>query len=141
MEPYAPPPWSVILVMKRLAWDAIITGEKTLEIREQRLKSQRYLVGRHGKIWGSLVLEPGRVIQTDEEWRALLPSHCWHVDKRPYKQTYAMSLGKVESFTTSIGYATKRGQQSIAKYRPPDCSEEEGVRARVGSRKRPSAAL
>ena len=58
------------------------------------------------------------VIQTDEEWRALLPSHCWHVDKRPYKKTYALTLGKVESFTTSLGYATKRGQNSMAKYRP-----------------------
>ena len=119
MEPYAPPPWSVILVMKRLDWDAIIAGEKTLEIREQRLRSKRYLVGRQGKIWGSLVLEPGRVIQTDEEWRALLPSHCWHVDKRPYKQTYAMSLKQVESFTTSLGYAPMKGQRGIAKYRPP----------------------
>ena len=84
MEPYAPPSWSVILVM----------------------------------IWGTLMLEPGQVIQTDEEWRALLPSHCWHVDQRPYKQTYAMSLVKVESFTTSIGYATIKGQRNIAKYRP-----------------------
>ena len=39
-------------------------------------------------------------------------------DKRPYKKTYALSLGKVESFTTSLEYATKRGQNSIAKYRP-----------------------
>ena len=132
---------SWILVMTRLYWDRIMAGEKTLEIRNKRLKPKRYLVGRQGEIWGTLVLEPGQVIQTDEEWRALLPSHCWHVDKRPYKQTYAMSLGKVESFTTSIGYATKMGQQSIAKYRPPDCSGEEGVRARVGGRKRPSAAL
>ena len=118
MEPYAPPPWSVILVMKRLYWNRTIAGEKTLEIRNKPLKPKRYLVGRQGEIWGTLMLEPGQVIQTDEEWRALLPSHCWHVDQRPYKQTYAMSLVKVESFTTSIGYATIKGQRNIAKYRP-----------------------
>ena len=118
MQPYAPPAWYVILVMKRLAWDAIITGEKTLEIREQRLKSQRYLVGRHGQIWGSLVLEPGRVIETDEEWRALLLCHGWHIDKRPYKQTYALPIKHVESFTTPLEYAPMKGQRGIAKYRP-----------------------
>ena len=42
MEPYAPPP---------------------LKIRNKRLKTKRYLVGRQGKIWGTLVLEPGKVIQ------------------------------------------------------------------------------
>ena len=119
MEPYAPPSWSVILVMKRLYWNRIIAGEKTLEIRNKPLKPKRYLVGRQGEIWGTLVLEPGKVIQTDEEWRALLPSHCWHVDKRPYKQTYAMSLKQVESFTTSLAYAPMKGQRGIAKYRPP----------------------
>ena len=118
MEPYAPPPWSVILVMKRLDWDAIITGEKTLEIREQRLRSKRYLVGRQGKIWGSLVLEPGRGIETDEEWRALLLCHGWHIDKRPYKKTYALPIKNVESFTTPLEYAPMKGQRGIAKYRP-----------------------
>ena len=117
MEPYAPPAWSVILVMKRLSWDRIIAGEKTLEIRFKPLKPKRYLVGREGEIWGTLVVGPVLVIQTDEEWRALLPSHCWHVDKRPYKKTYALTLGKIESFTASIGYATPRGQPGITKYR------------------------
>ena len=118
MQPYAPPAWYVILVMKRLDWDAIITGEKTLEIREQRLKSQRYLVGRHGQIWGSFVLEPGRVIETDEEWRALLLCHGWHIDKRPYKKTYALPIKNVESFSTPLEYAPMKGQRGIAKYRP-----------------------
>ena len=150
MEPYTPPAQSVILLMKRLYWDRIIAGEKTLEIRPKLYKPKRYLVGGQGEIWGTFVLGPGQVIETDEEWRALLSSHCWHVDKRPYKKTYAMSLGKVEAFTTSIGYATRMGQQSIARYRPPDYSEESDVRARgeesdvrarVRSHKRPSAAL
>ena len=136
MEPYAPPALSVILVMKRLSWDRIVAGEKTLEIKHKPLKPKRYLVGRGGEIWGTLVVGPVLVIQTDEEWRALLPSHCWHVDKRPYKKTYALTLGKIESFTTSIGYATPRGQPSITKYRAPDCGKQAGVSARLGSRPR-----
>ena len=134
MEPYTPPAESVILLMKRLYWDRIIAGEKTLEIREQRLRSKRYLVGRGGELWGTLVVGPVSVIRTDEEWRALLPLHCWHVDKRPYKKTYALMLCKIESFTTSIGYAIRRGASSITKYRAPDCGKQAGVSARFGWR-------
>ena len=122
IPPYEPPSWKVILLMRRNAWDAIITGEKTLEIREQRLKSQCYLVGRHGQIWGSLVLEPGQVIETDEEWRALLQCHGWHIDTRPYKKTYALPIKNVESFSSPLEYAPVKGQRGIAKYRPlPKC--------------------
>ena len=98
------------------------------------MKPKRYLVGRQGEIWGTLVVGPVLVIQTDEEWRALLPSHCWHVDKRPYKKTYALTLGKIELFTTSIEYPTPRGQSSITKYRAPDCGKQAGVSARLGWR-------
>ena len=134
MEPYAPPALSVILVMKRLSWDRIVAGEKTLEIKNQPLKPKRYLVGRGGELWGTLVVGPVLVIRTDEEWRALLPLHCWHVDKRPYKKTYALMLCKIESFTTSIGYATRRGASSTTKYRAPARGKQAGVSARFGWR-------
>ena len=147
MEPYTPPAQSIILLMKRLYWDRIILGEKTLEIRCKFYKPMRYFVGGRGEIWGTIVLGQGQVIETDDEWRALLSSHCWFVDKRPYKKTCAMPLEQVEAFTKSIGYATRRGQQSIARYRPLNNSEEAAhgeqshVRGRVRSHKRPSAAL
>ena len=56
-----------------------------------------------------------------------------------------MPLEEVETFTKSIAYATRRGQQSTARYRPLNNSEEAAhgeqadVRGRVRSRKRPSA--
>ena len=83
MEPYPPPAQSVILLMKRLYWDRIIAGEKTLEIRCKLYKPKSYFVAGRGEIWGTIVLGQGQVIETDGEWHALLSSHCWFVDKRP----------------------------------------------------------
>ena len=131
MEPYAPPACSIILIMSRFSWDLIIAGEKSLVIRSKPLKPKRYLIGRDGEIWGTLVVGPVFEIKTDVTWRALLPSHCWYVAKRPYKKTYALTLSNVESFTTSLGYATRRGQNNMAKYRPAPlvpCSTCEPVR-------------
>ena len=134
IEPYVPPASSVILVMKRVSWDRIVAGKKTLEIKGKPLKPKRYPVGRGGELWGTLVVGPVLVIRTDEEWRALLPLHCWDVEKRPYKKTYALMLCKIESFTTSIRYATQRGQSSITKYRAPAYAKQAGVSARFGWR-------
>ena len=118
MEPYEPPACSIILIMSRFSWDLIIAGEKSLLIRSKSLKPKRYLIGRAGEIWGTLVIGTVFEIKTDVNWRALQSSHCWYVAKRPYKKTYALTLGNFESFTTSLGYATRRGQNIMAKYRP-----------------------
>ena len=133
--------------MKRVFWERIIVGEKTLEIRCKCFKPMKYFVGARGEIWGSIVLGQGQEIDSDDKWQTLISSHCWFVDKRPYKKTCAMPLQEVEVFTKSIAYATRRGQQSTARYRPLNNSEEAAhgeqshVRARVRSQKRPSAAL
>ena len=156
MEPYTPQAESVILLMKRLYWERIILGEKTLEIRCKFYKPMRYFVGERGEIWGSIVLGQGQEIDSDDKWQTLISSHCWFVDKRPYKKTCAMPVEEVQLFTKSLAYATRRGQQSTAKYRPVDGNteashgeqadeaahgEQADVRGRVRSRKRPSAAL
>ena len=156
MEPYTPHAESVILLMKRVYWERIIVGEKTLEIRCKCFKPMRYFVGERGEIWGSIVLGQGQEIDSDDDWQTLLSSHCWFVDKRPYQKTCAMPIEEVELFTKSLAYATRRGQQSTAKYRPVDATneashgeqtdeathgEQADARDDVRIRKRPSAAL
>ena len=86
MEPYTPPAQSVILLMKRLYWDRIIAGEKTLEIRCKLYKPKRYFVGGRGEIWGTIVLGQGQVIETDDEWHTLAGSKTRICDvyRRPY---------------------------------------------------------
>ena len=156
MEPYTPHAESVILLMKRVYWERIIVGEKTLEIRCKCFKPMKYFVGARGEIWGSIVLGQGQEIDSDDDWQTLLSSHCWFVDKRPYQKTCAMPIEEVELFTKSLAYATRRGQQSTAKYRPVDANneashgeqtdeathgEQADARDDVRIRKRPSAAL
>ena len=119
VEPYEPFLHATVLLLERQYWDRIVKGEKTIEIRGRRLKSKRYHVGRRGEMWGTIVLGPGTRIETDEQWRALLPSHCWDVDRLPYAdKTWALPICEVQSFTRPIGYAMKSGQQGVAKYRP-----------------------
>ena len=102
IEPYVPPASSVILVMKRVSWDLIVAGKKTLEIKGKPLNPKRYPVGQGGELWGTVVVGPVLVIRTNKEWRTLLPLHCWNVEKRPYEKTYALMLCNIEAFTTSI---------------------------------------
>ena len=149
MEPYTPHAESVILLMKRVYWERIIVGEKTLEIRCKCFKPMKYFVGARGEIWGSIVLGQGQEIDSDDDWQTLLSSHCWFVDKRPYQKTCAMPIEEVELFTKSLAYATRRGQQSTAKYRPVNANNEashveqghEEIHGEVRIRKRPSTAL
>ena len=112
IEPYMPPASSQppILVMKRVSWDLIVAGKKTLEIKDKPLKPKRYHVGRGGELWGTVVVGPVLVLRTDKEWRALLPMHYWNVEKRPYTNTYALMLCNIESFTTSIGRKKPHGE-------------------------------
>ena len=111
-EPYMPPASSrpPILVMRRVSWDLIVEGKKTLEIKDRPLKPKRYHVGRGGELWGTVVVGPVLVLRTNKEWRALFPMHCWNVEKRPYTNTYALMLCNIESFTTSIGRKKLHGE-------------------------------
>ena len=118
MEPYEPPACSIILIMSQIMWGLIVTGKKTLLIKSRSLKPKRYLIGCAGEIWGSFEIGSVQEILTDSHWRALQPTHCWYVARRPYKKTYALNFDNVESFTTSLRYAKKRGQNTMAKYRP-----------------------
>ena len=117
-EPYVPQPEGPILILKKIYWDRMASGEKSLEIRRQSLKPMRRHVGHSGEIWGTIQLGQAVRVVTKEKWVALTPYHHWATGDLPYKATYAHPIFKVEIFKSPVRYMTLPGQVNNAKYRP-----------------------
>ena len=108
-----------ILILQKMYWKSVISGEKTVEIRGRALQPMRRHVGRSGEIWGAMVLGPATRVRTVAAWKRLAPRHCWDIDHLPYKVTYAHPIFQVDVFDCPIRYKSLRGQVGNAKYRPP----------------------
>ena len=134
IAPPQPESGAAILVLKWKWWFLVAAGTKTLEIRHQPLAAQRRYVGHTGFLWGAVTFGAPLLIEGDEDWRRLLAFHRWDVPSRPYKNTYAMPVLKVEVFSSPVMYMAKHGQVGTAKYLPP-----RGMPEAQAPRKRPAA--
>lgn len=107
-----------ILVLKKPYVDAIIAGEKTLEIRRTRMKAGVRWLASQGMVHGVAEFGAAEVVASDQEWQACMPHHMWDVPKRPYAAcTYKHEVrGPVR--IAPIPYQRLRGQIGFAKYRP-----------------------
>ena len=83
----------------------MLSGEKTLEIRHQRMKPGRRLVGEKGHLWGVVTLGEATEITSDAEWEALRPRHRWPAEKRrPYRRTWALPVLAIDKWTSTVRY-------------------------------------
>ena len=106
-----------ILVMKRYWMDLLLRGDKTLEIRNRRLKPGLYFLGHKGQVYGSVVVGEGFRISTAEEWNALRPQHRVPEKSLPYKNTFGLPVRRHETLTKTLPYQHPRGAIGLVIYR------------------------
>ena len=106
-----------ILILKPHWMQLILRGDKTMEIRNRKLKSGLYFLGSKGKIYAEAELGEAIKIITSKQWRSLRLKHCVENNEFVYKNTYGIPLTRVIQFENTIPYSHKRGAIGIVKYR------------------------
>ena len=106
-----------ILILKDRWLDLILSGQKTMEVRGQRVQPGRYWLGSRGLIRGVAVLDPAAHIKTEDEWASLRPQHCVFGRKLPYKKTWGMPISSRRSLENPLPYIHPRGAIGIVIYR------------------------
>ena len=106
-----------ILVLQEKYLCLVLAGSKTLEIRNMRLKPQRFWLGNKGLVYGEASIVGGVEVRSDTEWQWLRTQHHWQCEKRPYKQTFAMRLSNVKRCRQPWRYTQPRGAIGIVRYR------------------------
>lgn len=107
-----------ILVMRRQWLDLVLSGEKSIEIRAMPLrKGETYFLGCKGHVYGSVVVGEVQRLDSDEEWRVLLPSHLWDRADLPYKRTFAHSLLNLAASAIPVPYQHPRGAIGLVRFK------------------------
>ena len=104
-----------ILIVKMEYVDALLNGEKTLEIRCRRLKASPRWIASGGTVYGVALFEEGQEIDTDFEWGKLRDQHKWDVRCKPYTRTCMHAVIDPKR-TTPIRYKRRSGQIGMAKF-------------------------
>ena len=116
---YEPEVEGPVLVIQDEYWHMIVSGEKNLEIRHQLLKPKKHWAGHKGRIFGTITLGAGFVVESDEHWRSLVARHRVDTPTRWFRtRCCALPVVSVEVFDRELRYLRRKGQETNAKYRP-----------------------
>ena len=94
----------------------IIFREKSLEIRGQKLKAGKYLLGCRSRIYARATIGTAIPIGTIQTWQDLRRKHRVTGDRLPYKKTWALPIADLRVYPCSHPYKHKRGAIGIVKY-------------------------
>ena len=140
-RPMLPKPGDSIFVLLQPFLDMILDGRKTLEIRSalhgKCMGAKHRFVGMGGFVYGGADFAAGFVVETDEEWRALLPQHHWNTASLPYARTCAYAISMPQRIDPPIAYQRKSGQIGMAKFEPVgDAAPSEGAELPKGGKQK-----
>ena len=108
-----------IMVLKEKWTRHILSGRKTLEIRNRKYRPGLYFIGTSEEIRGVIKLGDATEIRNMKQWRDLVSQHLWEgQDKLPYSRTYALRIKTFRTMGTPVKYMWKQGAIGIIKYRP-----------------------
>ena len=107
-----------ILILREEWLERILSGEKTLEIRGQRLQEGDVWLGCRSHIFGKARLGPALAIKTKRDWTALRPRHLVANVTLPYKTTWGLPIQSVTRLHGCAPYVHYPGAIVIAKFRP-----------------------
>ena len=105
-----------ILVLKETYLSKILAHEKTLEIRNKRLRPRRYWLACQAVIYGVARTGEPVVISTTEEWLQRMGEHKWETEGLPYATTWGIPLHDVRD-VLPIPYKRLTGQVGFATFR------------------------
>ena len=106
-----------IVVFKREWLDLILSGEKNMEIRGQRLKAGSYYLGCKGYVYGKAVFGDALLIRSCRQWKDLKQQHRVDKARLPYKRTWGLPILLVHVFGSPFAYQHPRGAIGIVKLR------------------------
>ena len=116
--------------------DLIFGGLKTFLVKERNYKPAYKYVCYDKFVHGKAHFGKGVLINTDAQWRTLIPQHHWDRPTKPYPNTYALPITEATRFAAPVPYRHLGGSVGTPKFYPPD------YQAPAASvRKRPAAAM
>lgn len=97
----------------------LLDGSKTLEIRSCHMNRRQlcWHISHRNLIYGHVTFGASFEIESDEQWRELLPFHHWDVVKRPYRRTIAHRVVCATKFDKPIPFYKRKCSIGTTIYR------------------------
>ena len=106
-----------ILLLKQKWMVLVLAGDKTMEIRGQRLKAGAAYFGWKGVIYASATLGDAIEIRGTQQWGNLRIQHRVPETMLPYKRTFGLPIRNIESLNPPVPFHHPKGAIGIVKYR------------------------
>ena len=106
-----------ILVLKQNWLALVLDGDKTMEVRGQRLKAGAAYFGWKGAIYASATLGDAVAIRDVQHWDRLRSQHRIPGNVMPYKRVFGLPIQSVKRVSPPIPFLHPKGAVGIVKFR------------------------
>ena len=106
-----------ILLLKQNWLALVLAGNKTMEVRGQRLRAGRCFFGWKGAIYASATLGHAVEIHNAQQWHSLRTQHRVPEHVLPYARTFGLPILNIERLSPPIPFRHPKGAIGIVKFR------------------------